>query len=133
MAAITKHRQLHGAWATEINDGINGRADRAAGEKDVIDENNCLFIDVKRKFRGHEQGVVRSNAPHRHVQKNVDDATIHSRRLNLFDLSRNSFGEKLSSRSYADDGNILRALIVLDDLVSNASNRTTDLCLRREL
>src|SRR4030042_381763 len=46
VAAVDKHRQLYGARAAEVDKGVHGSADAAAGVKNIIDEHHGLVINM---------------------------------------------------------------------------------------
>jgi hypothetical protein len=45
MATIDQHSELYRAGSAELAQGVEGRADRSAGEKHVVDKNDDRVID----------------------------------------------------------------------------------------
>ena len=76
MAAIQEHRELNPSGTPERADRIHRGAAGAAGKKNVIDQNDSEFFQIKREARFADTGERISNAEIVAMHRNIDRAQL---------------------------------------------------------
>ncbi len=125
VAAVDENRQLDRARAPVVHDRVHRRADRAPGEQHVVDEDDVLALDVERDvgavhLRREPDGEVVS------VEADVERSDAHLGSLDLADLGRERLGEHGSAGDDADEREVARALVRLENLVRDARDGARD-------
>src|SRR6476469_6210454 len=129
VAAVGEHGQLHALGPAVAEERVDGRADRAAGVEDVVDEDagHPLEREVERG-RAHERLWV----PRRLAAADVDvvavegDVELPERDLRageFLDALAQPLCERDSARVDANEGDPAEVGVALDDLVRDPGQR----------
>ena len=123
--AVDQHREPNRLRPAEVVHGVEGGADRAAGEEHVVDEHDDLAVDAPGgDLRGIRVGRAASEvvAVHRHVERADRDSTSSTAAiLAAMRRARGTPREGIPSSSSTGG-----ALVALEDLVSDAGQRAGD-------
>ena len=125
VAAVDQHGELDRAGAADLVEGVERGADRTAGEQHVVDQHDDLVVDVvgdvgvlERAGRLEPQVV----AEHRDVERSGGDVAA----LDLGHPLGDPAGEVHTAGRYAEQHDIGRVTIALEDLVGDAGQRAGD-------
>src|SRR5258706_3703576 len=126
MAPVHEHGEADGARTPVVHERVHGGPDGAAGEEHVVDEHDDPVVDreVERGFV-HDRRIADAREVVA-VERDVEGAQRHDRVLVLADRLTHADGEDVAARADADDGEGGKLAIALDDLVSDAGDRATD-------
>src|SRR2546427_596696 len=117
--AVDQARELDGGRPAEVDDGVERRADRPAGEEDVVHEDHRLVLDRERdvgpadhRRAAHAQVVA--------VERDVERPDREGRAVDLGDLGGEAMRETHAARSQPDERQVLGAAVLLEDLGGDA-------------
>ena len=119
MAAVHHHGELDGRGTAEVHEGVERRADGAAGEQDVVHEHDVAAVDVKRdvgRVQDRRDGAQHVVA----VEADVERADLHLAVLDLCDLVGEQAGDLRAAAHDAHEGDVVHPLVALHDLVRDA-------------
>jgi hypothetical protein len=132
MAAVGEHGQLHALGPAVAEERVDGRADRAAGVEDVVDEHDRhpLEREVERG-RAHERLRVPGRLAAAHVdvvavKGDVELAEGDLDAAQLLDPPTQPLRERHAARVDADERDLAEVGIALDDLVRDPRDRLRD-------
>ena len=74
MPSIDQHRELDGLRAAEVDQRVHGRPDRAAGEEDVVDQQDAPTLDREHDVRALHARRLEAAVEIVAVEGDVDDA-----------------------------------------------------------
>src|SRR5262245_20342557 len=127
MAPVDQDRELDRARPAEVHERVHRRADRPAGEEDVVDEEDAPSLDRERDVGPLHDGVLDAAVEVVAVERDVDDAEGRQRAaLDLLHLPAEALGEVDAARADADQREVLASLVALEDLVRDADERALD-------
>ena len=125
VATVDHHRQLHRPRSAVVVERVEGGADRAAGEQHVVDEHDRRAVERDRDAR-HAAGHDRPEADVVAVEADVDGAARHrSPRCRASALGE-LLGDPHAAALQPDEHHRVEAMVALDDLVTDAGDRPTD-------
>ena len=139
MAAVDQGEELDARWTAEPHHGIERRACRAAGVDDIVDQHDCFARDREGNIGAVEHRRIRSRTQIVTVERDVQ---LTDRQLHTVD-ARNVPGQparqRHAARVDADQAQVVRAVVLFEDLMRDAHERAVDggrihdLCLAFEL
>src|SRR5262249_22214159 len=133
MATIDQNHELDAARAPEIYQRVECRADRAPRVQHIVHEDHAAVIDVERDLCSFYLGLLAAATEIVAVQGDIDDAGRYVRMLDLADLRLQALGDVDATRTNADERQLVRALVALEDLVRNPGERPIDgLCVHHD-
>ena len=126
MAAVHEDGQLHGGRAADVHERVEGGADGAARVQHVVHEHDVFAVEVEQDVGGVHLGrEMRREVVA--IEADVELADGHLRPLDLLDLLGQALGEQIAARHDADERDVARALVGLEDLMRDARQRALDL------
>jgi hypothetical protein len=127
MSAVDKDRQADGPRATVVDERIHRRADRAAGEEHIVDEDHHASVDRERDLRlAHHRRVADARQVVA-VQRDVDRTERDVYALIRADRRLDARGERVAARANTDDGQMGEVTVTLDDLVRDPRDGSADI------
>ena len=132
VAAVDQHGQPHDARAAEVDDGVQGGADGAAGVEDVVDQHHGLAVDAGARQLGGDGGrvgwcerssryMVTSSWPTMAAASTVGSAAA------IF--CGEALGQRVAAAGDAQQDQVLGALVGLEDLMGDTSEGTVNVGL----
>ncbi len=97
MTAVDQHRQPNRQWAPVVEQGVEGRPDRAAGEEDIVDQIDDLVVDGVGQNRLLEHRLLVSRSPRTDVvtiERDVEPADRHLAASGLLEGARQAIGQR---------------------------------------
>src|SRR5438132_4179711 len=126
VAPVDEHGQADRARTTVVDERIHRRADRAAGEEDVVHEHDHAVVHAERdRGLAHHRRVADAREVVA-VERDVKRAERDSDALVLADRVAQSLRERVATRADTDDGEGRKVTLALDDLVRDAVDRPAD-------
>ena len=126
VAAVDHDGQLDGPCPTEVVEGVQGGADGAAREEDVVDEHHDLAGQVARDV-GDRLGQHGAQADVVAVEGHVEPADVEGGDpLDLAEDLGHLRGEGHATRLEPHQDDVLDAPVALDDLVRHAGQGAQD-------
>ena len=125
MAAVDEHRELDRTGPAELEQRVERGARRAPGEQHVVDEHDDLVAHVGHLGRAERRDRTQADvvAVERDVERAVDGLAVLERRDRRGQAPR----QRNAARVQADEHDVLGAVIALDDLVRDASQRPAEI------
>ena len=119
VATVDHHGELHGLGAAQVNQGIERRANRAAGVEHVVDEHDVDAVDGEQHLGGigHRVDVTCVVIA---IEADVKLANLELDALDGLDLRCKTLRDGDSAPLDADERDTVCALVMLDDFVSDA-------------
>src|SRR5512145_1440658 len=117
--AIDQDRELDHARTPQIDERVEGRAHRPPREEHVVDEDDRLVLDRERDVGAADHG----GAPHVEVvpvEGDIEGAHGDGGAVDAADLGGEALGEGDAAGAQADEREIRRARVLLEDLVRDA-------------
>ena len=133
MAAVDEDGEADDARPAEVHEGVHGGADRAAREQHVVDEDHDAALHGEADLGAAHLRLLGLEAEVVAVERDVEGAHGRLRRLDRLDLLGDALGERLPARLDADEGDLVDALGLLDDLVGDAGQRAVERDLVEDL
>ena len=93
VAAVDEDGKLDALGAAEVDHGVEGGADRPAGEEDVVDEDDALAGDVEGDVAGRDLDAGAAGREVVAVEADVEDADGQSAFLDLLNRGGDAAGE----------------------------------------
>ena len=132
VAAVDQHGEADDARAAEVDDGVQGGADGAAGVEDVVDQHHDLVVDAGARQLGGVRragGLVREVvAEHGDVELADDRGGVHGG-IGGGDLGGEADGEGVAPARDAQQDEVLGALVGLENFMGDTSKRAVDVSL----
>ena len=126
MPAVHQHGQLHRGRTADVHERVERGADGAARVQHVVHEDDVLAVEIEEDVGGvHLGSEMRREVVA--VEADVELAERHLRALDGLDLLGQALGEQIAPRHDADERDVARALVRLEDLMRNARQRPLDL------
>lgn len=119
MTPVDEDRELHRTGPADVAQGVEGGADRASREQDVVDEHDQPALDALAGDLGAGQGARRAQPQVVAVHGDVEGADRHFPAGDLFELLGEPTGEEHASRRDAEENHVVGALGAFDDLVGD--------------
>ena len=134
LAVTTVHEdgESDRARASVIDERIHRRADGAAGEEDVVDEDDNAVVDGERDLRLTHHRRVADARQVVAVERDIDRA---ERKIDAFVRAyglTDPRGERVATRADADDREKGKIALTLDDLVRDPGNGAADVVAREQ-
>ncbi|GAB3690627.1 hypothetical protein GCM10028793_08180 [Nocardiopsis oceani] len=127
VAPVDEDGELDRARAPEVAEGVEGGANGAAGEEDVVDEDDDAVVEAAggdlRLAEGPCGGQAEVVAVHRDVEGSDGDAEV----LDPPDALGKALRERYAARGDTEEGDVFAALGALEDLVGDAGQCPVDL------
>jgi hypothetical protein len=125
VAAIDHHGELDRARPAEVDQGVQRRADGAAGEEDVVDQDDAAVVDRERNVGEPDHRLRPDRVPHQvvPVEGDVERPDRHLGAGDFVDRGGQPPGEGHAAGADADEGQFVDAAVALDDLVRDAGQR----------
>ena len=128
VTAVDEDHEADGRGTPEGEDGVQGGADGAAGEEDVIDQHHRAIVDRHGDLGlGQRAWSTLAATDVVAIQGHVERADRHLGALDVGDVRGKSVCERDPARLDADEDQALGAVVRLDDLVGEAPQGTRDL------
>src|SRR5690606_11948544 len=118
---------LHGARASQVVEGVQGGADRAAGEEHVVDEDYGPPVDAFGGNVGAAEGAGRGEPQVVAVHGDVEGAPGDRALFDAFDAFGEPLREGHASGADAQKGEVVAPFGAFEDLVGDAGQRPGDL------
>src|SRR3990172_12739705 len=119
MPPVQKHGELYAFRPAVVHDAVQGSPYRPAREEHIVNEHDHPVLYIKRNVRGLRHGLRLTRCQVVPVHGDIQTA---DRNINSFDLvypGGQSLREMDTAPLYADDSKALRALVLLQDLMSD--------------
>ncbi len=119
MAPVDEDGELHRAGAAEVAEGVERGADGAAGEEDVVDEDDEAAVEV---VTGDLGAADRAGGLHPQVvavHGDVEGTDRDLRAGDLFELGGQPAGQVHTAGGDAEEHHVVGALGAFDDLVGD--------------
>ena len=113
---VDQYRKLNPLRPSEVHKLIHSGPDRATGVEYIVDQYDTPSFDVFGKFRSVDDGICSDCGKVVAIESNVDDPVERFRSLESLDLIAKPFGEGYAATPDADEIDILRSMIRLNDL-----------------
>jgi hypothetical protein len=120
MPAVHHYRKTDARGPAEVNKRVERRADAAAGEENIVNEDDGLPVDINWNLAGPEGGRVEAAAEVITVQADVDRPDGNLLGFEVADCARQPPREMSAAGEETDDDEVVRARVVLDDLMSKS-------------
>ena len=123
--AVDERRQLDAPGAAVVEEGLDRRAGRAAGEEDVVDQDHGAALEVEVEVRGVDDRC-RAGLAAVHVVAVEGDIDVAQRDLGAAELADQrvqAARQQGAAGVDADQGELLAAGVLLDDLVRDPHQR----------
>ena len=135
MAAVGEHGELDAGRAAVVEQGVDAGAHRAAGEEDVVDEDDGAPVEVEVEVRGVDDRGGGGVTPRQvvAVERDVDVAERDVGAGELADERMEPAGEDRAAGVDADEGDRVArgsavvAGVLLDDLVRDPHERAAQI------
>jgi hypothetical protein len=121
MTAIDEHRQLHRAWAAELEQGVECGPGGTTREQHVVDEHDHLLGHVG--HLGRAEGRDRAQSDVVAVERHVERTQRRFDRLEGRDRGCEPPRQRDPAGVEADEDDVVGAVIAFDDLVRDARQR----------
>lgn len=122
MSAVDEDGELDHFGSTEIDNGIERRADGATGVKNVVDEHNDFAGDVGENVGRTDYGLRLQSGEVVAIESDVENAESGFATFGFFDCLSEALSDGHAAGSDADQNDIVDAAIAFDDLMSDALN-----------
>ena len=125
VAAVAEHRELHPLRAAVVEERLDRGPHRAAGEEDVVDEDDGAAGEVEVDVGGVDDRLRRRRlgADVVAVEGDVDVADRHLGAGQLADQGVQAAGDQRAASVDADDREAVRRGVLLGDLVGDPPQR----------
>jgi hypothetical protein len=124
--AVDEHGEPDRLRTAVVDERVHGRADRAAGEENVVHQHDHAIVDREGDVRlAHDRRVPDAGqvvAVERDVDRAERDVGAFVRADRLADTGR----ERVTARADADDGESGEVTVALDDLVRDPRDGAAD-------
>ena len=132
MSSIHKHGELNCSHPAEVDQGPEGRADRASCIENIVDEDDVLVVDVRGYFGPSNHGLRRNFG--QVVPIKIDVEHPHLRRLSgpVADVLRHPLGHRDAPALNAQQHHVTPC-ICRHDLIGQMFQRATHFTRRHEL
>jgi len=127
VSAVDEHEQLDALGAALVEEGVEGRADGAAGVEDVVHEDDVAAIDVEADVAFFDDRARACGGKVVAIEADVEYAGIDGRFLDGPDELGDALGEGNAAAFDADEAEVGAAVIALDDLVRQSDEGALDL------
>ena len=126
VAAVDEDGELDARGPAEGGDGIHGGAAGAAGEEDIVREDERALLEVRRQMGDGDEGKAGPDADVVAMHRDIDDAEVRADLLEGLDVRGDAAGDLDAARGDADDADAGEIGIALDDLVRDAPQGAVD-------
>src|SRR5208282_996081 len=127
MAAVDEHAERNALRAAEIEETVHGGADGAAGVKDVVDEDEVHAIHAESNVGGLENSLGRDFREVVAIKRNIQRADGDIDAVDTAHGLRYALCQRYAAATDADQGEMLGAATLLDNLMGQASQGAVDL------
>ena len=131
VSAVHEYRQAYGPRTSVVHERIHRRTNGAAGEKDIVDQDDDPAIDGEGDLRFADDRRVSDPRQIVALEGDVDGTEWNVGALVRPDGRLNACRERITPRADADDGEMGKITITLDDLVRDPRDGPADI-VRRE-
>ena len=125
-AAVDQHGQRDARRPAEVGELVERGADRASGVEHVVDDHDVLAVDVDRDLRLPDDRTRSDRLQVVAIERDVERALWHVGLLAFDDRGYDLRRELNAAALNADDDEIVRAVVQLDDLVGHAPQRSIE-------
>ena len=122
-AAIDQHRERHARRAPEVRELVERRAHGAARVEHVVDDHDALAVEIPRQVGGPDHGARADCLQVVAVERDVEGAARDLHLLALVDRANDAVRELNAAALDADDDQVIRSIVQLDDLFGHAAER----------
>src|SRR5690606_8024922 len=112
---VDQHGELDALWPAVVQDGVEGGSNRAAGEQDVVHQDDAAPRDRDRELGRADARVGQGGRRVVAVQGDVDGAE-GDRALELPQVLREDLGDGHAAAADADQQQVFDSAVTLDDL-----------------
>ena len=126
MPPVHQHRQPDGAGTPVVDECIHRRADGAAREEHIVDEDDHATVDGERDVRLAHDRRVSDSSQVVAIERDVDRAEWNVEPLVRPDRGLDAGRERVSARANTDDGEKREVTVALDDLVRDPRDGPAD-------
>ncbi|GAA1520913.1 hypothetical protein GCM10009827_040830 [Dactylosporangium maewongense] len=130
MAPVDEDRQLDHPRPAEILERVEGRADRAAGEEDVVDEDHAAPVEATGRDLRVTQRTGRLEAKIVPIERDVQHTHRDLSTLESGDPGGESASERYASGRYAEQHRFGGSGRLFQNLMGNPVHHTGDICRR---
>src|SRR5262249_29077758 len=123
--AIDEDRELDHAGPTEVDQRVERGPDRSAREEHVVDQDDRLALDAEGNVGTADDGSA-SHVEVVTVERDVQRADRQRGAVDASDLLGEPLGQGDAPRAQADERHVLGAVVLLEDLVRDASQSTVE-------
>src|SRR5579875_3186021 len=121
VAAIDEDEELDAAGAPVVEEGVESGADGASGVEDVVDEDDIASVDVEAEGTGVDDGADVAGREVVAIEADVEGTGIDGVFFDAADQGGEALGDGDAAALDADESDGGRAVIFLDDLMSQAN------------
>ncbi len=133
MAAVDQDGQADGPRPPEVDQGIHRAANGSAGIQHVVDEDDRGAVEVEGQVRALDDGLLGDQREVVAVEGDVECADGDAHALVFLDRVSDPPRERYAAPLDADEGQVLRTRLLLDDLVGDPDDSSPDLIVRHDL
>ena len=139
MAAVDQGKELDARRTAELHHGVERCARGAAGVDHIVDQHDGLARNGEGNVRPVEYRRVRDRGQIIAVERDVQLADRQLHAVDLLNVFCKAAGQRHTARADADQAQVVRAVVFLEDLMRDAHERTVDggfvhdLCLEFQL
>ena len=124
VTAVHHHRELDAGGATEVHERIECGTDGAAGEEDIVNEDDLLPSDVIEDVRGLQLRLLQTTAEVIAIERDIETADGNGGVFHLRDLGSDAACEEITARTDADDAKRCGTFVPFEDLVGESVDGT---------
>ena len=132
VASVDEDEELDGFGASVVEEGVEGGADRSAGEENIVHEDDVATGDVEADVTFFDHRAYVAGGEVVAVEADVEDAGVDGMALNGADDFGDALGDGNAAALDADQAQIGSAVIALNDLVGEADEGAVDLRGRKK-
>src|SRR5947209_8366997 len=126
LAAVNEDGELDAARPAEVNQLVERRADGAPRVEHVVNEEDVSAFDINGQVRAVDDGVRADGREVVAVERDVHDADGRALAFEVGDLVGQAMGERHAAPLDADEVEVARAVVLLDDLGGEPGQRAVD-------
>jgi len=127
VATVDEYEELHGAWATVVEEGVESGADGAASVENIVHQDDVAAFDIEAQGSGDDDGLGVAGGKVVAIEGDVEDTGIDRSLLDLFDQYGETLGDRNAAALNADEAEVVTAFVLFDDLVCEADEGAVDL------
>jgi hypothetical protein len=126
MAAIDEDAKGHALGTAQVEEAVHGGTDGAAGVKDIVDEDQVHGIHGESYVGRLEDSLWSDFGEVIAIKRDIECADGNFNAIDATHGLSDTFGQRYTATTDADESEILCAAALLDNLVSEALQRAVD-------